>query len=196
MQGCQIHAGRIDSTTAVCGILSEIYLRRLEVADAEALLELLVRDREFLKPWGEARSESFFTLAAQRGALAKASAAGASRMDFGIFAVETDELVGRVQLSGIAPAPFESAYLGYSVSERHNGRGYATEAVRQVVEVAFEELGLHRLQAAVMPINAASIRVLEKAGFREEGLALRYLQINGVWEDHKLFALTAEEWRR
>ena len=96
----------------------------------------------------------------------------------------------------IAPAPFESAYLGYSVSERHNGRGYATEAVRQVLAVAFEELGLHRVQAAVMPINLASIRVLEKAGFREEGLALRYLQINGVWEDHKLFALTAEEWRR
>jgi [ribosomal protein S5]-alanine N-acetyltransferase len=68
--------------------------------------------------------------------------------------------------------------------------------VRQGLDVAFRELELHRVQAAVMPINRASIRVLEKTGFREEGLALRYLQINGVWEDHKLFAMTAEEWRR
>jgi ribosomal-protein-alanine N-acetyltransferase len=175
--------------------LSEIYLRRLEVADAEALLELLVREREFLKPWQEARPDSFFTLAAQRGVLEQVTT-GATRIDFGIFLKETDELLGRVQLSGIALAPFESAYLGYSVSERYNGRGYATEAVRQGLEVAFEELGLHRVQAAAMPINRASIRVLEKTGFREEGLALRYLQINGVWEDHKLFAMTAEEWRR
>jgi [ribosomal protein S5]-alanine N-acetyltransferase len=162
--------------------------------DAEVLLELLMREREFLKPWQEARPDSSFTLAAQRRVLEQVTAAGATRIDFGIFLEATDELVGRVQLNGIAPAPFESAYLGYSVSERHNGRGYATEAVRQGLDVAFGELELHRVQAAVMPINRASIRVLEKAGFREEGLALRYLQINGVWEDHKLYALTAEEW--
>ena len=168
---------------------------------APALLRLVLRarrvsrEREFLKPWQEARPDSYFTLAAQRRVLEQVTA-GATRIDFGVFVNATDELVGRVQLSGIAPAPFESAYLGYSVSEGHNGRGYATEAVRQTLEIAFEELGLHRVQAAVMPINPASIRVLEKTGFREEGLALRYLQINGVWEDHKLFAITAEEWRR
>ena len=105
-----------------------------------------------------------------------------------------NELVGRIQLSGISRGPFENAYLGYFVSERHNGRGYATEAVRQAVDAAFGELGLHRVQAAVIPRNVASIRVLEKAGFREEGFALRYLQIAGVWEDHKLYAVTAEEW--
>ena len=101
---------------------------------------------------------------------------------------------GAAQLSGISGAPFANAHLGYFVSEAHNGRGYATEAVRQAVEHAFAELGLHRVQAAVMPRNTASIRVLEKAGFREEGLALRYLKIAGVWEDHTLFAVTLEEW--
>ena len=102
--------------------------------------------------------------------------------------------MGRIQLSGISPAPFENAHLGYFVSERHNGRGYATAAVRQAVAVAFGELALHRVQAAVIPGNVASIRVLEKIGFREEGLARRYLQIAGVWQDHKLYAVTAEEW--
>jgi ribosomal-protein-alanine N-acetyltransferase len=110
-----------------------------------------------------------------------------------IFLAAGNELVGRVQLSGISSAPFENAHLGYFVSERHNGRGYATQAVREAVEAAFRELALHRAQAAVIPRNAASIRVLEKAGFHEEGLALRYLEIAGLWEDHKLYAITAEE---
>jgi ribosomal-protein-alanine N-acetyltransferase len=116
-------------------------------------------------------------------------------VDFGIFLAETDELVGRIQLTGIALGPFENAHVGYFVSERHDGRGYATEAVRQAVDAAFGPLALHRVQAAVMPRNIASIRVLEKLGFREEGFARRYLRISGDWEDHKLYAVTREEWR-
>ena len=115
-------------------------------------------------------------------------------VDFGIFLEAENELIGRLQLTGISAAPFENAHLGYFVSKRHNGRGYATETLRQTVDAAFGELGLQRVQAAVIPRNVASIRVLEKAGFREEGLALRYVQIAGVWEDHKLYAVTDEEW--
>jgi [ribosomal protein S5]-alanine N-acetyltransferase len=170
-----------------------IYLRRLQVADAEALLELLVRDRPFLDQWEPTRPEGFYTLATHKRRLAKLQDAK-DIVDFGIFLAAGDELVGRIQLSGISRGPFENAYLGYFVSERHNGRGYATEAVRQAVGAAFGELGLHRVQAAVMPRNLASVRVLEKAGFREEGFAPRYLQIAGTWEDHKLFAVTVEEW--
>jgi ribosomal-protein-alanine N-acetyltransferase len=170
-----------------------IYLRRLEVADAEALLEMLVRDRSFLDQWEPTRPEGFYTLETHRKRLARLQEAE-DFADFGIFLAAGDELVGRIQLSGISRGPFENAYLGYFVSERHNGRGYATEAVRQTVGAAFGELGLHRVQAAVMPRNVASVRVLEKAGFREEGFAPRYLQIAGSWEDHKLFAVTAEEW--
>jgi [ribosomal protein S5]-alanine N-acetyltransferase len=156
---------------------------------------VLVRDREFLDRWEPTRPESFFTLELQRHGLAKLRAAE-DAVDFGMFTVDDDELVGRVQLTGITLGAFQNAYAGYFVSERHNGKGFATEAVRQAVDAAFGELALHRVQAAVIPRNAPSIRVLEKVGFREEGLALRYLQINGVWEDHKLFAVTAEEWPR
>jgi [ribosomal protein S5]-alanine N-acetyltransferase len=152
-----------------------------------------MRDRAFLDPWEPVRPDEFFTLEIQRRGLARLREAE-DFADFGIFVEDGDELVGRVQLSGISPPPFENAYLGYFVSERHNGRGYATEGVRQAVGAAFAELALHRVQAAVIPRNVASVRVLEKAGFREEGLALRYLEIAGVWEDHLLYAVTAEEW--
>jgi ribosomal-protein-alanine N-acetyltransferase len=170
-----------------------IYIRQLDAGDAEALLEVLVHDREFLDRWEPTRLESYFTLDGQRRGLARLRAAE-DVVDFGIFKVADDELVGRIQLTGITLGVFQNAYAGYFVSARQNGKGYGTEAVRQAVDAAFGELGLHRVQAAVLPRNTASIRVLEKAGFREEGLALRYMQINGVWEDHKLFAVTVEEW--
>jgi len=153
----------------------------------------LVRDRAFLDRWEPTRRDTFFTLEVQQRGLAKRREAE-DLVDFGILLDAGDELVGRIQLTGISRAPFENAHVGFFVSERHNGRGYATEAVRQAVDAAFGELALHRVQAAVIPRNVASIRVLEKAAFREEGLALRYLQIAGVWEDHKLYAVTAEEW--
>jgi [ribosomal protein S5]-alanine N-acetyltransferase len=114
--------------------------------------------------------------------------------DFGIFATGSDELVGRVRLSEIVRGVFQNAYIGYFVSERHNGRGFATAGVRQAVNTAFGPIELHRVQAAVVPRNVGSVRVLEKVGFRDEGLALRYLEINGAWEDHRLFAVTREEW--
>ena len=107
--------------------------------------------------------------------------------------VEDGELAGAVNLSGIVRGVFENAYLGYWVDGARGGRGVATEAVRLAVLHAFDEAGLHRVQAAVIPRNAASVRVLEKVGFRAEGLALRYLRIAGRWEDHRLFALTSEE---
>jgi len=154
---------------------------------------MLLRDRSFLDQWEPTRADRFYMLETHQRRL-EALQGDESFADFGIFLTAGDKLVGRIQLSGISRGPFENAYLGYFVSERHNGRGYATEAVRQVVDAAFGVLGLHRVQAAVIPRNVASIRVLEKAGFREEGLALRYLQIAGVWEDHKLYAVTAEEW--
>ena len=102
-------------------------------------------------------------------------------------------LVGRLTLGQVFRKAFCSCYLGYWVAEEHNGRGYATEAVRLGVRHAFEELGLHRVQANVMTSNPRSARVLEKAGFRKEGHALRYLQIAGRWEDHDIYAITVED---
>lgn len=171
-----------------------ITLKKLELSDAPALLALRLRNRAFFQPFEPIRPDSFLTLEGQE----KDIAAGNHAADhdqgytFGIFLTETDELIGRVALTGVARGPFQNANLGYFMDQAHNGRGYMTEAVQLVTRFAFGQAGLHRIQAGVMPRNVGSIRVLEKAGFRREGLALNYLKINGVWEDHALFAITAD----
>lgn len=89
---------------------------------------------------------------------------------------------------------WQNAVLGYFVDADQNGKGFATEAARLALGFAFGHAGLHRVQAGVMPRNERSIRVLAKTGFRNEGVALRYLEIGGMWEDHIIFAITREEW--
>lgn len=106
-----------------------------------------------------------------------------------------EPIVGRMSLGGIMRGVFQNAYLGYWIDAQHQGHGLMTEAVQAGVEFAFREGGLHRVQAAVMPRNVASVRVLEKVGFRREGYAERYLCIAGVWEDHLIFARTSDERR-
>jgi ribosomal-protein-alanine N-acetyltransferase len=103
-------------------------------------------------------------------------------------------IIGRLALGGVMRGAFQNAYLGYWIDEGKQSKGLMTEAVRAATTFAFDVAGLHRIQAAVMPRNRASQRVLEKAGYRREGVALRYLCIAGHWEDHILFAMTADEW--
>jgi ribosomal-protein-alanine N-acetyltransferase len=111
---------------------------------------------------------------------------------FGIFV--GDHLVGEITLSSIQRGPFQNAFVGYWVDEARAGRGLAPEATAAVLRFAFEELGLHRVEIAIVPRNRASRRVVEKLGLREEGVAQRYLEIDGRWEDHVRYAVTSEEW--
>jgi len=111
---------------------------------------------------------------------------------FGIFV--NGRLAGEINLSGIQRGPFQNAYIGYWIAEAQAGNGYVPEALVTVSRFAFEDLGLHRVQVAIIPRNRASRRVVEKLQLREEGVAERYLAINGRWEDHIRYALTAEEW--
>ena len=102
---------------------------------------------------------------------------------------------GEMNISSIQRGPFQSCYLGYWIDEAVAGLSYTPEAFVVAARFVFEELHLHRLQAAIVPRNTASLRVVEKLELRTEGLAERYLEINGVWEDHFRFAMTVEEWR-
>jgi [ribosomal protein S5]-alanine N-acetyltransferase len=106
---------------------------------------------------------------------------------------EPGTFIGKIALSGIMRGAMCGAYLGYWMAEDHQGRGLVTEGIAAVLDFAFGPGGLHRVQAAIMPRNERSLRVIEKLGFRREGYAERYLQIAGVWEDHVLFARTREE---
>lgn len=174
-------------------IKQSIYLRPLELADAEALLVLRLSNQALLQPIDPVRPDNFLTLEGQQEHISHGiqKQAEAASFPFGIMLGQ--QLIGRIELSNVIRGPLQNANVGYFLDRAHQGNGYVSEAVRLVTAYAFGQLGLHRLQAGVMPRNTPSIRVLERAGFRQEGLALRYLKINGVWEDHLLFALTAEE---
>ena len=108
-------------------------------------------------------------------------------------ALDEDVLSGTVGLSNVVRGSFCSANLGYWVGEARTGRGLATRAVGEIVDVAFTELGLHRLEAGTLLDNVASQRVLEKNRFTRIGIAPRYLRIAGAWRDHVLFQRTVED---
>jgi ribosomal-protein-alanine N-acetyltransferase len=175
---------------------SLVYLRPYETDDARALLDLRVRNADFFGPF-EPRPvvEPPKTIEDQRRAIEQMmkQAARDASYSFGIFACDNDRLVGQIRLTQIFRGALQRAIVGYFVDEAENRKGYATEALRLAIRIAFKELGLHRVEAGAMPRNIASNRVLVKAGMRPEGYAPRYLQINGEWEDHNLFGLTAEE---
>ncbi|MFB6363897.1 GNAT family N-acetyltransferase [Paenibacillus elgii] len=173
-----------------------IYIRPLDLPDVPALHLLRAENETFFRPFEPLQDSNAFTLDAVRESLVKTIAEREQDRTyaFGIFLNGTDELIGRATLSSIVRGPWQNANLGYYISERFNGQGYMSEAVSLVLQFAFKNCGLHRVQAAIMPRNRGSIRVVEKNAMRLEGLARNYLQIYGVWEDHAIYAMTREEW--
>jgi ribosomal-protein-alanine N-acetyltransferase len=157
-----------------------VTIRRLTPDDAGELVALLIENREFLAPVEPVRDERFFTAAGQRERIEDEGTQA-----FAILA--ENRIAGTVTLSNVIYGSFQSADVGYWVAERFNGRGLATRAVAEVVEIAFGELGLHRLEDGTLVDNLPSRRVLEENGFEPIGLARRYLHIAGVWRDHSLF---------
>jgi len=172
------------------------YIRRLVTADATEMLELRERNHEFLKPWEPLRQPGYLTLGVQQIEIQSGDQQWAADRGyaFGIFDSLSDELVGRLALSNIVRSAWQNATLGYFVGREFNGRGHCTNAVGLALEFAYENARLHRVQAATMLRNIASARVLEKNGFAFEGVARRYLRINGEWEDHNVYSLTVEDW--
>ena len=111
---------------------------------------------------------------------------------FGIFV--DGEFAGEINLSSVQRGPFQSGSIGYWIDEAHAGQGYTPEALVVLLRYCFEDLRLHRLEVAIVPRNHASRRVVEKLELRDEGLAKGFLEIDGNWEDHVRFGITAEEW--
>lgn len=164
-----------------------IQLLPADVALAGALADYYRRNREFLRPFEPAREENFFSPATQREALAREVAERAQKRSYRFYiapAENPETIIGAIGLSNVVWGAFRSAFLGYKLDAAYVNRGYMTMAVGMLVDYAFATLGLHRVEANVMPRNRASLRVLEKNGFLCEGLSKYYLQINGVWEDH------------
>lgn len=167
-----------------------VSIRLVETKDAAALAQLQVRNRAHLEPWEPARPDIFFTEQGQQEKihqLLEAHAAGGALPMVVVEAAGT--IVGQVMLNSIIGGAFQSASLAYWISWDHLGKGYATRAVELLLARAFTDLGLHRVQAEVLPHNASSLRVLAKSGFVQYGLAPTYLKIAGRWQDHALLQL-------
>jgi [ribosomal protein S5]-alanine N-acetyltransferase len=163
-------------------------IRPVREDDAVELAALYRSNREFLAPFEPPRPDEFFTAEGQLERLDRQLEAGAH--PFAIL--DGDAIAGTINVSNVVHGAFRSANLGYFVDHARNGRGLATEAVGDVIEAAFGELALHRLEAGTLLDNVGSQRVLEKNGFERIGIARRYLFIGGDWRDHLLFQRVAD----
>lgn len=175
-----------------------VLLRPLTINDFPAWREVRRRNHDWLTRWEPARIQGQPDVVEDRDAFAvRCSARQRERQlgngyGFGLFV--HGDLAGEINLSSVQRGPFQSAYVGYWIDEKQAGNGFTAEGIVVLARFVFEDLHLHRMQIAIIPRNTNSRRVMEKLGVRSEGTALRYLEINGEWEDHVRYAITTEEW--
>lgn len=168
-----------------------VMLRPPRPSDYKAWAEIREISRDYLQPFEPAWAEDDLT----RAAFKRRLSVYAREMELGtaypffILNQQNGTLLGAITLSNIRRGVAETGTLGYWVGRPYAGEGRATAAVAAILEFAFGGLALHRVEAACVPHNHASRRVLEKSGFRNEGLAKAYLKINGIWADHLLFGV-------
>jgi len=192
-----IRGQRTSGTAPLVRHGRRVTLRTLLPSDYDKWIEVRDRCREWLIPW-EPRPHGAPPAAEDRNSFAsRCSLRERERQlgtgfGFGIFV--GDHLVGELTVSSIQRGPFQSAFVGYWIDQAEAGQGFVPEAVVVALAFAFEELGLHRVEISIIPRNSRSLRVVQKLGIRSEGVALRFLQIDGVWEDHARFAITDDEW--
>jgi ribosomal-protein-alanine N-acetyltransferase len=175
-----------------------VMLRQPLAEDFEEWAELRSRSRAFLEPWEPLWNEDELTRRAfrQRVKRAETEAEGDEAYAFLIFRMADNALLGGVTLGLVRRGVAQACTMGYWIGEPHAGQGYMTRAVRAVSTYAVSDLHLRRIEAACLPTNEPSRRLLERVGFQREGYARQYLCIAGRWEDHLLYALLPGDLRR
>ncbi len=173
-----------------------VYLRAPSERDWRAYVDIRSASRKFLEPWepawpADALGREAYFRRLNRYAADWRDDVGHS---FFIFRQEDDALLGGISLSNVRRGVAQCGTLGYWIGEPHARRGYMGEALRLVIEFSFGQLRLHRIEAACLPHNEASQRLLLGAGFSQDGYARKYLKIRGEWHDHLLFSLLAEDY--
>ncbi len=163
-------------------------LRELTLEDEGPFLTMTNKSQHFHHPWVQAPLTS-----AQFQALCERSLQSERQKCFLIG--QGSQIIGVINVSEIVRGNFQSAYLGFYCSVDFAGQGWMSQGLKLLINHAFSELKLHRLEANIQPQNHTSIRLVKRHGFRQEGLSLRYLKINDVWCDHLRFAITQEEWK-
>ncbi|MGF1521999.1 MAG: GNAT family N-acetyltransferase [Leptolyngbyaceae cyanobacterium] len=168
---------------------SHVFIRKPTVEDSQALLSLNQRSQAFHFPWVSSPcTEQEFRAYIDR-------CRGDDFEGLLICEIKSRLIVGVVNLSQIFYKSFQNAYLGYYVDVDFAGQGLMSAGIRLAINYAFNTLNLHRLEANIQPGNQASINLIKRLGFTQEGFSKRYLKINGDWRDHERWALTVEEWQ-
>ena len=170
---------------------NRVYLRFPVQRDWRNWAALRAESRDFLAPWEPTWAYDALTRGAFRRRLKmyKTEMRQGATYSFLIFRRIDDVLLGGITLSNLRRGVAQSATLGYWIGVPYGNQGYMTDSLAAILEFAFSRIGLHRIEAACLPANEASRRLLLRSGFREEGYAREYLRISGRWQDHQLFAI-------
>lgn len=165
----------------------DVVVEEANVGHAADLTRLYQENRTFLQKWEPERDQSFFHIDGQRARLEEAQRRRSARQQWTALIYRAGDPVGYIALNHLVWGVLRTGRIGYWVGERHCGRGIATAAVARCLDVAFGELGLHRVEASVRTDNPASVRVLEHNGFSRIGLARSHVWLDGAWRDEWLY---------
>lgn len=165
----------------------KLILKVLDKSYAEMVVDYYLRNKSFLEEWEPVKSEEFYTNQYQQEQLEQdlTNIQNNNSFRLWIFKKHDDHrIIGSIGFNNIVRGVFLSCFLGYKLDKDEINKGYMSEALQKGIEIMFNEYGLHRIEANIMPKNKRSLRVVEKLGFYNEGVAYKYLKINGQWEDH------------
>lgn len=164
-------------------------------ADYDAWSELRRHNADYLAPWEPNWHEAHLNRNSYKARLSsyKSMIAEGRGYPFHVFRAVDNVLIGAVNVTQVLRQPAQSAHLGYWLGQQYARQGYARAAVRSVTDFCFNDLGLHRINAAVQPSNEPSVKLLSALGFTHEGTARGYLKIGGCWRDHDIFALLSSD---
>lgn len=173
-----------------------LILKNLPPSYASKTLKFYEDNRDFLEPFEPERPSFFYTKHHQKQMLRwdQEGFNGLGMVRLWIFEKNGPDMpIGTIALSNIIRGVFQSCFVGYKLDQKHIQQGYMTEAMLKVIEYAFFEMNLHRIEANIMPHNEPSLKLVRKLGFHEEGTAVKYLKIRGTWEDHIHMVLINED---
>ena len=172
-----------------------LILKVLDEKNADEVLDYILRNKDFFNEYEPEREEEFYTKDFQSHQLKNDLSYIESKGMLRLWLFKKgnlNQIIGQVTFYNIVPYAFLSCHLGYKSDKDELNHGYITEAVKKGIDIMFTEYGMHRIEAHVLPNNKASLRILEKIGFINEGIAHKFLDVNGVWQDHIHLALINE----
>ncbi|BEP29477.1 GNAT family N-acetyltransferase [Helicovermis profundi] len=166
---------------------SRLQLKPLDSSNADIVLAFYLNNKDFLRQWEPYRTDDFFTKQFHITILEneRINILNGSLIKFWIFEIENpNKIIGSIAFSNIVRGPFLSCFLGYKLDKNAIKNGYMNEALTKSIEIIFDEVHLHRIEANIIPRNIDSLNVVKKLGFINEGISRKYLKINNIWEDH------------